>query len=54
LGAGRVDLYITIFKECRKQVLSLVTASFERPISEVGAFMMVGGNIAGHTRVMTT
>lgn len=54
LGAGRTDLYVTIFKECRKQMLSVVTAGFGRAISEVGAVMMVGGNIAGHTRVMTT
>lgn len=54
LGAGRADLYLTIFKECRKQMLSVVTAGFGRAISEVGAVMMVGGNIAGHTRVMTT
>lgn len=54
LGAGRLDLYIIIFKECKKQMLSVVTAGFGRAISEVGAVMMVGGNIAGHTRVMTT
>lgn len=54
LGAGKADLYLAIFRECRKQMLSAVTAGFGRAISEVGAVMMVGGNIAGHTRVMTT
>jgi len=54
LGAGKLDKYLIIFKECRKQMLSVITAGFGRAISEVGAVMMVGGNIAGHTRVMTT
>jgi tungstate transport system permease protein len=36
------------------QLLSVVTAGFGRAISEVGAVMMVGGNIRGKTRVMTT
>lgn len=54
LGAGSKHIYFIIFKECKKQMLSVVTAGFGRAISEVGAVMMVGGNIAGHTRVMTT
>jgi len=35
-------------------VLLAVAAAFGRSISEVGAVLIVGGNIAGHTRVMTT
>jgi tungstate transport system permease protein len=38
----------------RYAVLTVVIACFGRAISEVGAVMIVGGNIAGVTRVMTT
>lgn len=54
LGANKRDTVITIISECRIQLLSVVTAGFGRAISEVGAVMMVGGNIRGKTRVMTT
>ncbi len=40
--------------ETRYSLLVLLLAGFGRAIAEVGAVMMVGGNIAGHTRVMTT
>lgn len=54
LGASKKDTFFTILKECKFQLLSVVTAGFGRAISEVGAVMMVGGNIKGATRVMTT
>lgn len=54
LGADRKDTVLTILNECRMQLLSVITAGFGRAISEVGAVMMVGGNIKGMTRVMTT
>jgi tungstate transport system permease protein len=54
LGAGKKDTFITIIKESKVQLFSVITAGFGRAISEVGAVMMVGGNIKGHTRVMTT
>jgi len=54
LGADKKDTYISIVKETRAQMLSAVTVGFGRAISEVGAVMMVGGNIQGSTRVMTT
>jgi tungstate transport system permease protein len=54
LGAGRRDKIIYVIKECRIQLLSVAAAGFGRAISEVGAVMMVGGNIKGETRVMTT
>lgn len=54
LGADKKDIYITIIKETRAQMISAVTVGFGRAISEVGAVMMVGGNIKGETRVMTT
>lgn len=54
LGADKKDTILTIISECRMQLLSVITAGFGRAISEVGAVMMVGGNIKGMTRVMTT
>jgi len=54
LGADKKSTYITIVSECRMQLFSVITAGFGRAISEVGAVMMVGGNIRGKTRVMTT
>lgn len=54
LGAGKKDTYISIIKESRIQIFSVITVGFGRAISEVGAVMMVGGNIKGFTRVMTT
>ncbi|KPU42742.1 sulfate transport system permease protein CysW [Oxobacter pfennigii] len=54
LGAGKFDTFLTIMKECRIQLLSIITSGFGRAVSEVGAVMMVGGNIKGFTRVMTT
>ncbi|MEK6265551.1 MAG: ABC transporter permease [Clostridium sp.] len=54
LGAGSADTLILIIKECKVQLFSVVAAGFGRAISEVGAVMMVGGNIKGDTRVMTT
>lgn len=54
LGGSNRDILITIIRESRMQILTLITVAFGRAISEVGAVMMVGGNIKGHTRVMTT
>lgn len=54
LGAGRRDTLFLIIRECKVQLLSVAAAGFGRAISEVGAVMMVGGNIKGDTRVMTT
>lgn len=54
LGASRWQARRTVLREARQGVLLAITAAFGRSISEVGAVMMVGGNIQGHTRVMTT
>lgn len=54
LGADKKSTFITIISECRLQLFSVITAGFGRAISEVGAVMMVGGNIKDKTRVMTT
>jgi tungstate transport system permease protein len=54
LGADQLQTIITIIKEARFAILGGVILGFGRAISEVGAAMMLGGNIAGYTRVLTT
>jgi len=54
LGASPWQLHSAILKEARAGVVLAVAIAFGRSISEVGAVLMVGGNIAGHTRVLTT
>jgi tungstate transport system permease protein len=54
LGAEENTVMLTIIKESKVYIMTILTVAFGRAISEVGAVMMVGGNIKGHTRVMTT
>jgi tungstate transport system permease protein len=54
LGATRAQLYWKLVKEARVALLAALAAGFGSIISEVGAVMMVGGNLRGETRVMTT
>jgi len=54
LGASRIQLVAVLLWEARLPVLAAVIAGFGAVISEVGAVMMVGGNIRDHTRVLTT
>jgi tungstate transport system permease protein len=54
LGASRTQLVAMLLWEARLPMLAAVIAGFGAVISEVGAVMMVGGNILGHTRVLTT
>lgn len=54
LGAGTVQSMALALSEARFAILSAVLLAFGRAISEVGAAMMVGGNIAGRTRTLTT
>jgi tungstate transport system permease protein len=54
LGAGRLLRAMLLSWDERYALLTVVIASFGRAISEVGAVMIVGGNIDGFTRVMTT
>ncbi|MFZ5591962.1 MAG: ABC transporter permease [Bacillota bacterium] len=54
LGAGRWQLMLLLAREARLGLLAAVMAGFGGVVSEVGASMMVGGNIAGQTRVLTT
>jgi tungstate transport system permease protein len=53
-GAGRLRSIPILLAIARKPVLTAVLAGFGRTISEVGAVLIVGGNIAGYTRTMTT
>ncbi len=54
LGASRLQLVWILLKEARLPLLAAIMAGFGAVISEVGASMMVGGNIFGQTRVLTT
>jgi tungstate transport system permease protein len=54
LGASRGQLLWLLMREARLPLLAAVMAGFGGVISEVGASMMVGGNLLGHTRVLTT
>jgi tungstate transport system permease protein len=53
-GAGRLRSIPILLAIARRPVLTAVLAGFGRTISEVGAVLIVGGNIAGDTRTMTT
>lgn len=54
LGATPFQVTIAIMKEARYGLMSGIIAAFGRVMAEVGAVLIVGGNIAGYTRVMTT
>ena len=54
LGASRFQLVWLLLKEARLPLLAAIMAGFGAVISEVGASMMVGANIVGQTRVLTT
>jgi len=54
LGATQSQLIIAILKEARLGLLTALIVSFGAAISEVGAVMIVGGNIRWSTRVLTT
>jgi len=54
LGAGRWDLIKTLLYESRMGLFTAVMIGFGRAISEVGAVIIVGGNIKWHTQVLTT
>jgi tungstate transport system permease protein len=54
IGASRPQLLWLLCKEAKLPLLAAVMAGFGGVISEVGASMMVGGNIRGETRVLTT
>ena len=54
LGAGPLDSSITLLWDTRYSLATVLLAGFGRAVAEVGAVMIVGGNIDGVTRVMTT
>ncbi len=54
LGASTIQMVRVLWREARLGLLAAAMAGFGGAISEVGAVLMVGGNIRGQTRVMTT
>ena len=54
IGLNGIKRIRTLLWDCRVVLLTVVLTALGRALSEVGAVMTVGGNIAGHTRVMTT
>jgi len=54
LGASRLQYLWLLLREARLGILAAVIGGFGGVISEVGASMMVGGNVRGYTRVLTT
>jgi tungstate transport system permease protein len=54
LGASNWQVRLAVLREARAGVLVALAAGFGRVVSEVGAALMVGGNVQGQTRVLTT
>ena len=54
LGANRFQTALVVASEARYGIMAAITAAFGRVIAEVGVSMMLGGNIRGFTRTMTT
>jgi tungstate transport system permease protein len=54
LGATPFQISVAIINEARYGIMSGIIAALGRVMAEVGAILIVGGNIAGYTRVMTT
>jgi tungstate transport system permease protein len=54
LGASEGQTSLTVFGEAKKGIILAIIASFNRAIAELGVALMVGINILGYTRVMTT
>ena len=54
LGASRLQMLWLVLIEARLPLFAAIMAGFGAAVSEIGASMMVGGNLAGDTRVLTT
>ena len=54
LGASRTQIAWVVLREARLPMLAAIMAGFGAVISEIGASLMVGGNIKGQTRTLTT
>lgn len=54
LGATKLQQLMILLKEIRFAIMAAIMAGFGRVLAEVGAAMMVGGNVKGDTRILTT
>ncbi len=54
LGASEIDTSIAVLREAVEPMLLAIVAAFNRAFAELGIAMMIGGNIEGYTRVLTT
>lgn len=54
MGATKRQTDMLLLKEMKTEIYFAIVTGFGRSVSEVGAVMLVGGNIKGHTRTMTT
>ena len=54
MGANQYSIFIQVAKQTRFAIIAAIITGFGRAIGEVGAAMMLGGNIEGFTRTMTT
>ncbi len=54
LGASELDASVAVLKESMNGVFLATTAGFNRAIAELGVALMIGGNIRGNTRILTT
>ena len=54
LGASKIQESLTVIREAGRGVVLALAASFNRAVAELGVALMVGGNIRGITRVLTT
>lgn len=54
LGASSLQAALVVAREARFGILAAIIAAFGRVIAEIGIAMMLGGNIKGYTRTMTT
>jgi tungstate transport system permease protein len=54
MGATEMQIILTLLKEAKPAVMAAIILGFGRALSEVGVAMMIGGNIRGYTRVLTT
>lgn len=54
MGASKLQTDFLLLKEMKNEIFFTIVTGFGRSISEVGAVMLVGGNIKGQTRTMTT
>lgn len=54
LGARRFQVVMLVVRELKVEIMMAFLTAFSRAVSEVGAVMIVGGNIKSHTRVITT